>query len=99
MKLASVLVGLGSLFIGLAIISSGYAQEPTKAQILLRLTEPTIPVDAVTRDDFRDVSVPPVDRLSDTVRVYVGVGGPRCFPGDVDWVDVGRVNRRGSRAR
>ncbi len=99
MKLAGVVVGLGVLFIGVAAISPGYAQEPAKLDILLKLTKPTVSADAVTRDDFRDVTPPPVDRLSDTVRVYVGAGDPRCFPGDADWVDLGRVTRRGSRAR
>ena len=98
MKLASVLVGLGVL-IGVATVSPGYAQEPAKADILLRLTEPTrsVPTDAVKRDDFRELpAVPSVGRLSDAgFRVYVGVGDPRCLPGD----DLGRANRRTPRAR
>ena len=100
MKLASVLVGLGTLLIGVAVTSPGYAQEPAKADILLKLTEPAVPVDALNRDDFRELPVaPPIDRLSDKVRINVGVGDPRCLPGDVDRVDLGRANRRGSRAR
>lgn len=103
MKLASVLVGLGVLLIGVATVSPGYAQEPAKDDILLRLTEPTrsVPVDAVKRDDFREVpAVPTVDRLSAAgIRVYVGVGDPRCLPGDVGSVDLGRANRRAPRAR
>ena len=101
MKLASLLVGLGVL-IGVATVSPGYAQEPAKADILLRLTEPTrsVPTDAVKRDDLREIpAVPPVDRLSDAgFRVYVGVGDPRCVPGDVG-ADLGRANRRSPRSR
>ena len=101
MKLASLLVGLG-LLIGVGTISPGYAQEPAKADILLRLTEPTrsVPVDSVKRDDLREIpAVPPVDKLSEAgFRIYVGVGDPRCVPGDVGG-DLGRANRRTPRAR
>ena len=102
MTLAKVLIGGGALLIGAAVIFPGYAQEPAKADILLRLTEPTrsVPTDAVKRDDFREIpAVPPVDKLSDAgFRVYVDVGDPRCVPGDVG-VDLGRANRRTPRAR
>ncbi len=98
MNLAKVLIGVGALLIGVAVIFPGYAQEPAKADIQLRLTEPTpsVPVGAVKRDELREVPAPRLDGLSDRgVRVNVSVGDPQCLPG----IDPGRANRRAPRAR
>ena len=101
MTLARVLIGAGPLLIGVAVIFPGYAQEPAKADILLRLTEPARsgPVDAVKRDELREVPAPRLDGLSDRVRVNVSVGDSQCLPGDVGGIDPGRANRRAPRAR
>ena len=94
------IIGVTLLAFGVVWVSHGTAQETSKANLLLKLTEPAQPSqDTLTRDDLRDVPTPRVDRLSDTVRVSAGVGDPRCLPGEGMLVDPGRVNRRASRRR
>jgi hypothetical protein len=72
----------------LACVASGApagAQEPTRPNLLLELSRPAQPVaiDSMMRDDIRDRPAPPrADPLQEPFRVYVGVGDPRCVPGE-----------------
>ena len=83
-------------------VAPACAQEPTQPNLLLELTRPSqpVPIDSITRDDLRDRPAPPhADPLRDTVRFTVGVGDPRCFPGE-DGFGPGRIGggpRRRSR--
>jgi hypothetical protein len=55
--------------------------------INMLLTEPFrgIDNDSFKREDLRDVPPPKRDRLSESVRVTVTVGDPRCAPGEDLW--------------
>lgn len=101
LKAATVVIGIGALLIGAVIVPPGFAQEAAPGKIFLDLTQPaqSVPVDTLTRDDLREAPTPRVDKLSDTVRVIVVVGDPRCEPGDLGWVDSWRGDRRALRRR
>lgn len=49
------------------------------------------------REDLREVPPAKVDRLSDSIRVTVTVGDPRCAPGEDGWEGPARPRSRTSR--
>lgn len=57
---------------------------PQASILLQQLTGPRAPAprDSVTRDDLRDLPTPRADRLSESSRIIIVVGDPRCFPGE-----------------
>jgi hypothetical protein len=66
-------------------VAPACAQEPTQPNLLLQLSRPaqSVPIDSTTRDDIQDRPAPPrADPLREPFRIYVGVGDPRCFPGE-----------------
>jgi hypothetical protein len=73
------------LFLCAAFVAPVCAQEPTQPNLLLQMSRPAgqLPVDSSMRDDILDRPAPPrADPLREPFRVYVGVGDPRCFPGE-----------------
>src|SRR6266850_59252 len=79
---AALLVALARF---VAFVAPACAQEATQPNLLLELSRPAqpVPIDSSTRDDIRDRPAPPrADPLRAPFRVYVGVGDPRCFPGE-----------------
>jgi hypothetical protein len=93
---------IATLLICAAFTVPAFAQEPTQPNLLLQLSQPAqpVPVDSITRDDIRDRPAPPrTGPLREPFRVYVGVGDPRCLPGE-DGFGPGRIGggtRRRSR--
>jgi hypothetical protein len=82
---ARSVAGIAMVFIGAAFVAPACAQEPTQPNLLLQLSPPAKPVaiDSMMRDDIKDRPAPPrADPLQEPFRVYVGVGDPRCFPGE-----------------
>ena len=85
MDVARPIVSVALLFASAAFAAAACAQEPTPPNLLLQLSPPAKPVaiDSMMRDDIRDRPAPPrTDPLQEPFRVYVGVGDPRCFPGE-----------------
>jgi hypothetical protein len=83
-------VGMAAFLSGAALAWAEPAQDAGSIDLFLKLTEPSRPVqgDVVTRDDLRRPPLPPPpDKLSEHVHVTVGVGDPRCLPGEPDWID------------
>ena len=80
--------GVGSipmLILWAVLVAPAFAQEPPRPNLLLQMTQPaeSVSIDSNRRDDIRDRPAPPsTDKLRDTVRFSVGVGDPRCFPGE-----------------
>ena len=100
MKATKTVTSIATLIMVAALVAPAFAQEPTQPNLLLELTRPSqpVPIDSITRDDLRDRPAPPhADPLRDTVRFNVGVGDPRCFPGE-DGFGPGRIGG-GSRRR
>jgi len=94
-------IAIAMLIICGALVAPAFAQEPTQPNILLQMTPPlqSVPIDSITRDDIRDRPAPPrADQLRDTVRFTVGVGDPRCFPGE-DGLGPGRISGTRRRSR
>jgi hypothetical protein len=77
---------IAMLLVGAAFVGSAYAQAPapTQPNILLQMSRPQQPmaVESSMRDDIQNRPAPPRDPLQDSFRLYVGVGDPRCFPGE-----------------
>jgi len=95
-KATRTVTSIATLIMVAALVASAFAQEPTQPNLLLELTRPSqpVPIDSTARDDLRDRPAPPrADQLRDTVRFSVGVGDPRCFPGEDGFVP-GRVGPR-----
>ncbi len=87
MKATKTVTSIATLIMVAALVAPAFAQEPTQPNLLLELTRPSqpVPIDSITRDDLRDRPV--------------GVGDPRCFPGE-DGFGPGRIGggpRRRSR--
>jgi hypothetical protein len=85
--------GLGGVIGVLGLLVAGYvpaanAQAAPEPDIGLTLTETLnrIGVRNSVRDDLRDVPPPRPDKVSDSVRITVTVGDPRCYPGEDAWV-------------
>ena len=74
------------LVIGAACVAPVRAQEPPpQPNLLLQMTRPaqTPPIDSTMRDDIQARPAPPrADPLREPFRLHVGVGDPRCFPGE-----------------
>ncbi len=99
MKLA---MGIAMLLMSAAGVASARAQEPTRPNLLLEMSRPqqSLPVESSMRDDIQNRPAPPrADPLREPFRVYVGVGDPRCFPGEEGFVPerMGSGSRRRSR--
>ncbi len=103
----TILLSLGAFVLGLAAAPAGFAQQPPapappespRPSILFQIAPPpeVRPNSSLTRDDVQHVPPPRPDRLSDSGRITVTVGDPRCLPGeDDDWVYLpgGRRHRR-----
>jgi hypothetical protein len=75
---------IAMLLVGAASVVPAYAQEPPQPNILLQMSRPQQPiaVESSMRDDIQNRPAPPRDPLRDSFRLYVGVGDPRCFPGE-----------------
>ncbi len=86
MKVAGVIVGLGLLLLtGSGPVPAGHAQEASPPNIDLTVTDVLnrLGTEAPKREDLREPPPPPrIDRLSDSVRMTVSTGDPRCFPGE-----------------
>jgi len=95
-------MGLAMLVMGAAFVASARAQEPTQPNLLLQMSRPSqsVPLESSMRDDIQARPAPPrPDPLRDSFRLYVGIGDPRCFPGEEGFVPerVGSGTRRRSR--
>jgi hypothetical protein len=100
MAAAKSVASIGMLLTCVASVAPACAQEPTQPNLLLELSRPAqpLPIDSMTRDDIRDRPAPPrADPLREPFRVYVGVGDPRCLPGE-DGLGPGPIGR-GTRRR
>jgi len=78
------------------------AQEPTQPNILLQMSRPaqSVTIDSTRRDDILDRPAPPRSNpIQEPFRLYVGVGDPRCFPGEDGFIPerIGSGARRRSR--
>jgi hypothetical protein len=85
MTAANSVASVAMLLACVALGAPAGAQEPTQPNLLLELSRPAQPVavDSMMRDDIRDRPAPPrADPLREPFRVYVGVGDPRCVPGE-----------------
>jgi hypothetical protein len=100
--IALVALIFGTALAGTASAQQGAAPQGTPSpspagEILLRMTEPVppgaSPQDSVTREDLRELPKPRPDRLPDNVRVTVGVGDPRCLPGEDPLLDTSWARR------
>ena len=73
------------LLVGASFVAPACAQEPTQPNLLLQMTRPASPVsvESTRRDDIQDRPAPPrADPTREPFRLYVGVGDPRCYPGE-----------------
>ena len=73
------------LLFGAVVVAPACAQEPAQPNLLLQMSRPaqSLPIDSTMRDDIQDRPAPPrADPLRESFRLYVGVGDPRCFPGE-----------------
>jgi hypothetical protein len=88
------------LILGIAFAGPAWAQEPTPPNLLLEMGRPAqLPPNSL-RDDILSRPAPATaDPAREPFRIYVGVGDPRCFPGEDGFVPepVGRAPRRRSR--
>jgi len=94
--------GIAVLLMSAAFAASASAQDPPRPNLLFELSRPSQPlsIESRTRDDIKDRPAPPrADPPQEPFRVYVGVGDPRCLPGEdgLDYGPVGRGSRRRSR--
>lgn len=72
-----------------AVVVPASAQEPARPNLLLEISRPqqAIPIDSSMRDDILARPAPPrADPLRDSFRLHVGVGDPRCFPGEEGFI-------------
>jgi len=79
------LTTLAMLALGAAFVASAHAQEPPRSNLLLEMSRPqSMPVDSSMREDIQARPAGPraPDPFGDSFRVSVGVGDPRCFPGE-----------------
>ena len=80
------LITLALLVICVTFAASARAQEPPRPNLLLEMSRPqsSIPVESSMRDDIQARPAGPraPDPFGDSFRVHVGVGDPRCFPGE-----------------
>src|SRR5258705_12607158 len=67
-----------------ALVAPACLQEPAQPNLLLQMSRPpqSVPIDSSMRDDIQARPAPRADSLTQPFRVYVGVGDPRCFPGE-----------------
>ncbi len=76
---------IAMLLVGAACVVPAYAQAP-QPNILLQMSRPQQPmaVESSMRDDIQNRPAGPraPDPFGDSFRVYVGVGDPRCYPGE-----------------
>lgn len=105
MKTVGRILGMLVLLVGVAHLPRVAAQEASKPEapkpdISLTLTETlkSIAPGPSTRDDLREIPPPRNDKLSDTTRVTVIVGGGECLPGEDGWIGQ-RSPRRPARSR
>ena len=78
-------IRIAMLLVGAASGVPVYAQAPPEPNILLQMSRPQQPmaVESSMRDDIQNRPAPPrADPRQDPFRLYVGVGDPRCFPGE-----------------
>ena len=77
-------IRVAMLLVGAASVVPVYAQAPPQPNILLQMSRPQQPmaVESSMRDDIQNRPAAPRDPLQDSFRLYVGVGDPRCFPGE-----------------
>jgi hypothetical protein len=95
------LLAITMLILGLAFAGPAWAQESTQPNLLLEMSRPAqpLPVDSL-RDDILSRPAPPTaDPTREPFRLYVGVGDPRCVPGEDGFMGdrVGRTSRRRAR--
>jgi len=80
------LTTLALLVLGAACVAPARAQEPARPNLLLEMSRPqsSMAVESSMREDIRARPVGPraPDPFGDSFRVSVGVGDPRCFPGE-----------------
>jgi len=80
------LTTLAMLVLGAAFVASADAQESPRPNLLLEMSRPqsSMPVESSMREDIQARPAGPraPDPFGDNFRVYVGVGDPRCFPGE-----------------
>lgn len=73
------------LLVGACFVAPAHAQEPAQPSLLLQMTRPASPMslESTRRDDIQDRPAPPrPNPAQEPFRLYVGVGDPRCGPGD-----------------
>jgi hypothetical protein len=74
------------VLVGAAWVLPVYAQAPPQPNILLQMSRPQQPmaVESSMRDDIQNRPSGPraPDPFGDSFRVSVGVGDPRCYPGE-----------------
>ena len=79
-------IRIAMLLVGVALVVPVYAQAPPQPNILLQMSRPQQPmaVESSMRDDIqnRPSGSRAPDPFGDTFRVSVGIGDPRCFPGE-----------------
>jgi len=80
------LIILAMPVLGAAFVASTYAQEPPRPNLLLEMSrpQPSMSVESSMREDIQARPAGPraPDPFGDSFRVSVGVGDPRCFPGE-----------------
>ncbi len=88
MRGVSGVVGVLGLLGVAGYAAAASAQATVEPNISLTLSETLNRIDVrnSARDDLRDVPPPRNDKLSDSVRITVTVGDPRCYPGEDGWV-------------
>jgi hypothetical protein len=76
---------IAMLLVGACFVAPARAQEPAQPNLLLQMTRPASPMslESTRRDDIQDRPAPPrTNPAQEPFRLYVGVGDPRCGPGD-----------------
>ena len=77
---------IAMLLAGASFVAPACAQEPPQPNLLLQMTRPasSVSIDSTRRgDDIQDRPAPPrADPAREPFRLYVGVGDPRCVPGE-----------------
>lgn len=81
-------IGVLGLLVAAGYVPAASAQGASEPNIGLTVTETLNHIDVrnSTREDLRDVPPPRADKLSDSVRITVTVGDPRCYPGEDGWI-------------
>jgi hypothetical protein len=94
------LMTLAILLACAAGVAPARAQAPPPPNFLLEMSRPpqSVPVESSMRDDIlARPAMPRPDPLRDSFRVYVGVGDPRCYPGEDGFLPERLPGRRRSR--